>query len=162
MMKRRQIFKIRLGNSRGFTLIEIIAVLIIIAIITAVAVSRSMSTQNNLIQQVDIVKTHLRFAQLKALNDDVNTWSITFTTGSYSLSCTAGTNSTCPSSQLPSESSSSHSFPTSVTVKSITPSAAIIFDRWGSPTGGVTAIKLTQGSQTITITVAANTGYITP
>ena len=157
-MKRRQIVKVRLKNSSGFTLIEVIAVLIIIAIITAVAVSRSMSTQNDLIQQVDIVKTHLRFAQLKALNDDVNTWSITFTAGSYSLSCTAGTNSTCPSSQLPSESSSSHSFPSDVTATS----ATITFDRWGSPGGSDAAINLTQSSQTITITVAANTGYITP
>jgi MSHA pilin protein MshC len=161
MMKRRQIVKGRLKNSRGFTLIEVIAVLIIIAIITAVAVSRVMSTQNNLIQQVDIVKTHLRFAQLKALNDDVNTWSIAFTSNSYSLSCTG---SNCPSSSpsLPSESSSSHSFPTSVTVTSITPSATVTFDRWGSPGGAAVGINLNQGSQTITVTVAANTGYITP
>lgn len=158
MMKRIQIVKGRLKNSSGFTLIEVIAVLIILAIITAVAVSRGMSTQNDLIQQVDIVKTHLRFAQLKALNDDVNTWSITFTTGSYSLSCTVGTNSTCPSSSLPSESSSSHSFPSGVTATS----ATVTFDRWGSPGGSAASINLTQGSQTITITVAANTGYITP
>ena len=157
MMKRRQIFKIRLGNSRGFTLIEIIAVLIIIAIITAVAVSRSMSTQNNLIQQVDIVKTHLRFAQLKALNDDVYTWSITFTSNSYTLSNTC-TGSNCPSSTLPSESSSSHSFPSGVRATS----ATVTYDRWGSPGGSAVGINLTQGSQTITITVAANTGYITP
>ena len=157
MMKRRQIFKIRLGNSRGFTLIEIIAVLIIIAIITAVAVSRSMSTQNNLIQQVDIVKTHLRFAQLKALNDDVYTWSITFTSNSYTLSNTC-TGSNCPSSTLPSESSSSHSFPSGITATS----ATVTYDRWGSPGGSAVGINLTQGSQTITITVAANTGYITP
>lgn len=157
-MKRRQIVKCRLKNSGGFTLIELIAVLIILAIITAVAVSRGMSIQNNLIPQVDIVKTHLRFAQLKALNDDVNTWRINFTAGSYSLSCTAGTNSTCPSSTLPSENSNSHSFPSGVTATS----ATVTFDRWGSPGTNNVAINLSQGSQTITITVAANTGYITP
>jgi prepilin-type N-terminal cleavage/methylation domain-containing protein len=158
MMKRRQSVKCRLRNSSGFTLIEVIAVLIIIAIITAVAVSRSMSTQNDLIQQVDIVKTHLRFAQLKALNDDVNTWwSITFSSGSYALSCTG---SSCPASTpaLPSESSSSHGFPSGVTATS----ATVNFDKWGSPGGNAVGINLTQGSQTITITVAANTGYITP
>jgi MSHA pilin protein MshC len=158
MMKKRQIVKGRLGNSSGFTLIETIAVLIILGILTAVAVSRSMSTQNDLISQVDIVKMHLRFAQLKALGDDVNTWSIAFTTNSYSLSCTAGTNSTCPSPTLPSENSSIHNFPADVTAAN----ATVTFDRWGSPTGGVTAINLTQGSQTITVNVAANTGYITP
>jgi prepilin-type N-terminal cleavage/methylation domain-containing protein len=156
-MKRRQIIKCRLKNSSGFTLLEVIAVLIIIAIVTAVAVSRSMSTQNDLIQQVDIVKTHLRFAQLKALNDDVYTWSITFTPNAYNLSNTC-TGSTCPSSTLPSESSSSHTFPSGVTATS----ATVTFDRWGSPGGNAVGINLTQGSQTNTITIAANTGYITP
>jgi MSHA pilin protein MshC len=138
-------------------MIEVISVLVIFAIITAVAVSRGMSTKNDLIPQADIVKMHLRFAQLKALNDDVNTWSVAFASGSYALSCTG---SNCPSSTptLPSESSSSHSFPTGVTATA----ATVTFDRWGSPTGGAAAIDLTQGSQTITITVAANTGYITP
>ena len=110
MIKRRQIVKSRLQDNSGFTLIEVISVLIILAIIAAVAVTRGMSTQNDLIPQADIVKTHLRFAQMKALNDDVNIWSMAFTSNSYTLSCTG---SNCPSStiQLPSESSNTHNFP---------------------------------------------------
>ena len=161
MIKRRQIVKSRLKNNGGFTLIEVIAVLVIIAIIVAVAVTRGMSIQNDLIPQADIVKTHLRFAQMKALNDDLNTWSMAFTTGSYSLNCTAGTNSTCPSStiRLPSESSNTHNFPSDVTVS---PVITITFDSWGSPVGSNTVVNLIHGSQTIAITVGANTGYITP
>ena len=157
MMKRRQIVIGRLRKSRGFTLIEVISVLIILAILTAVAVSRGVSIKNDLIREADIVKMHLRFAQLKALNDDVNTWIVTFTSGSYTLSCTG---SNCPSSTptLPSESSSSHSFPAGVTATTPT----VTFDKWGSPGTSAVAINLTQGSQTITINVAANTGYITP
>ena len=158
MIKRRQIIKNRLKNNGGFTLIEVIAVLIILAIVTAVAVTRGMSTQNDLIPQADTVKTHLRFAQLKALGDDVNTWGITFTTGSYSLSCTAGTNSTCPSSQLPSEMSSSHSFPSHVTATSTT----VNFDSWGSPGTADVPIVLSENGNTTTVTVKAYTGYITP
>jgi hypothetical protein len=117
-----------------------------------------MSTQNDLIPQVDTVKTHLRFAQMKALNDDVNTWSMAFTSNSYTLSCTG---SNCPSStiRLPSESSNTHSFPGDVTVN---PNITITFDRWGSPGGSNAVVNLVQGSQTIAITVGANTGYITP
>ena len=161
MIKRRQIVQSRLKDNGGFTLIEVIAVLIILIIIAAVAVTHGISTQNDLIPQVDTVKTHLRFAQMKALNDDTNTWSMAFTTGSYSLSCTAGTNSTCPSStiQLPSESSNTHNFPSDVTVN---PAITITFDRWGSPGGSNAVVNLIQGSQTIAITVGANTGYITP
>jgi len=158
MIKIRQIVQSRLKDNGGFTLIEVIAVLIILAIIAAVAVTRGMSTQNDLIPQADTVKTHLRFAQMKALNDDVNTWSMAFTANSYALSC-AGSN--CPSStiRLPSESSNTHNFPSDVTVSS---AITITFDRWGSPGGSNAVVNLVQGSQTIAITVGANTGYITP
>ena len=159
MIKKRQTVKGTMLNIRGFTLIEIVAVLVIILILSAIAVSRSLSTNNELISQTDIVKSHLRFAQLKALQDDLNVWGITFTGGSYSLSCAAGTNSSCPASiQLPSESSGTHTFPTGVT--SGTPT--ITYDSWGSPVGGAVNITLTQGSQTITLNVAAGTGNITP
>lgn len=158
MIKRRQIIQSRLKNNGGFTLIEVIAVLIVLIILTAVAVTRGMSIQNDLIPQADTVKTHLRFAQMKALNDDVNTWSMAFTANSYTLSCTG---SNCPSStiQLPSESSNTHNFPSDVTVS---PIITITFDSWGSPGGNNAVVNLIQGGQTSAITVAANTGYITP
>jgi prepilin-type N-terminal cleavage/methylation domain-containing protein len=162
MMKIRQFVKGLLRNGRGFTLIEIIAVLVILLILTAVAVSRSMSTQNDLIPQADIVKSHLRFAQLKALQDDVNAWSITFASTSYTLSCT-GTN--CPSSpiQLPAESSSTYTFPSGTGITITSTSSPLNFDSWGSPVGGAATVTLDQsGSTSIVITVDANTGYITP
>ncbi len=149
-------------DNRGFTLIEVIAVLIILGIMAAVAINRVGSNQSNLITQADIVKTHLRFAQLKALQDDVNEWSITFAANSYTLSCTG---TTCPSSPiyLPSESSSTHTFPVGITVAS-NPST-INYDLWGSPVpaGSGATVTLSQtGSTPIVITVSANTGFITP
>ena len=57
------------GDFRGFTLVEVIAVLLLLGIIVAVAVSR-ISIRGDLTSQTDIVKSHLRFVQLKAMADD--------------------------------------------------------------------------------------------
>jgi len=162
MMKRKQILKGQWRNNRGFTLIEIIAVLVILLILAAFAVSRGMSTKNDLIPQADIVKSHLRFAQLKALQDDLNVWSITFASTSYTLVCT-GANCPSTSIHLPSESSSTHTFPSGTGITITSTSSPLNFDSWGSPGTSAASVTLRQsGSTSIVINVAANTGYITP
>lgn len=55
-------------KNNGFTLIELIVVLLIIAIISAVVVSRYTGTNNELIGQVEVIKSHLRYAQSKAMS----------------------------------------------------------------------------------------------
>jgi len=143
------------GDNRGFTFIEIIAILVIIGIISAIAVSRVGVTQQDLISQADIVKAHLRFAQLKAMQDDTASWSIVFTGNSYTLY----NNANPATINLPSESSNGHSLTSGVT---ITNPSTVNFDGWGSPGTTNIPITLSDGSTTATITVAANTGYITP
>jgi prepilin-type N-terminal cleavage/methylation domain-containing protein len=158
------LFHKKTSDKRGFTLIEVIAVLIILGIIAAVAVSRVSSNQSDLIPQTDIVKSHLRFAQLKALSDDTSTsWGISFSSNSYTLDKDGGD----PSINLPGESSRSHSFlPTSVTI-SVTPAVPVYFNSWGSL---VSSLGAPLGTEYITITltqngnkafkVYTNTGYI--
>lgn len=140
-------------DHKGFTLIETIAVLIILGIIAAVAVSR-VSTQNDLIPQTDIVKSHLRFAQLKALADEstaTSTWGIAFT----GTSCTLQNNGGPASINLPGENGNSHSFPADVTVGS----ATVTFDSWGNPGADIT-ITLSQGGVSKSFRVNTVTGYI--
>ncbi len=51
-------------NDRGFTLIEIIAVLIFVGIVAAVAISIMMSTsETSRISQESVIKNHIRYAQ---------------------------------------------------------------------------------------------------
>jgi MSHA pilin protein MshC len=143
-------------DNKGFTLIEIIAVLIILGIMLAVAVSRMRANDSDLIPQADIVKSHLRFAQLKALADDstsTTTWGIVFSSTSYTLY----NNTTAASISLPGENGNSHSFPSGVV--SSTPTVA--FDSWGNP-GATISVILTQGGASTTINIANTTGYITP
>jgi MSHA pilin protein MshC len=145
-------------NNRGFTLIETIAVIIIIGILAAVAISHS-ATQSYLVPEVGNVQTQLRFAQLKALGDDLNTWSIAFTAHSYTLGCTAGTGGTCSSTHLPGEIGSTHTFSSSVTA---TTAPTVTFDSWGSPGTADIPIVLSERGNNTTVTVHAYTGYITP
>ena len=63
------------GNKSGFTMIEVVAVVIILGILTAVAVSRISSNQNNLIAATDTLTSHLRLAQARAMNTSQDTGS---------------------------------------------------------------------------------------
>lgn len=67
------------SNRSGFTLIEVIAILVIIGIITALAVTRFSSNQNNLVAVKDTLTSHLRLAQARAMStsaDNVSTFSV--------------------------------------------------------------------------------------
>jgi len=57
-----------LKGSRGFTLLEIILVMLIIVIVSTVIISRSRDLSAGLISQTDIMKTHLRYAQTLAMS----------------------------------------------------------------------------------------------
>lgn len=56
------------NNRSGFTLIEVIAVLVIAVIISAVIVSRSGSSSTDLVSQTEILKTHLRYVQTMSMS----------------------------------------------------------------------------------------------
>ena len=53
----------RLKAIEGFSFIEVIAVLVIVVIISAVVISKSGSFSTDLVSQTEILKTHLRYAQ---------------------------------------------------------------------------------------------------
>ena len=57
----------------GFTLIETIAILVILAILVAIVVSRLTNYNMDVYTGVDALKAHLRYAQTMAMNKDPNT-----------------------------------------------------------------------------------------
>jgi prepilin-type N-terminal cleavage/methylation domain-containing protein len=141
-------------KNHGFTMIEVIAVLVIISIIGAFLLSRASSTESyRLISEVGTLKGHLRYAQLRAMSDNVS-WGIAYTNGSYTLQ----KNGAMAPSHLPNEDSTTHTFQSSV---SITSGADMVsFDEWGSPGGSNISITLSTGTDSRTITVTQNTGFI--
>lgn len=143
---------------RGFTLIEVISVLVIIAVLAAVAVSRVISTKEiSAITERDILKSHLRYAQLRALSDD-KSWGISCSGTTYTLLRDGKTymlledNSIVPI-KLPGEDSAVFESKNDITFNCGT----ITFDDWGSPGTGA-SFEVTPGGGTITVT--ANTGFI--
>ncbi|MGV8059396.1 MAG: Tfp pilus assembly protein FimT/FimU [Smithellaceae bacterium] len=86
------------NSNRGFTLLEMIAVLILIGIMAAVAISRFANYDAEVNAGADILKTHLRYAQTLAMNHSPTAtdvpviWGISGTANSYWLF--QGTNTT--------------------------------------------------------------------
>ncbi len=160
MLKRRAFAKGQWRNNRGFTMIEAIAVLVILVIVSAVVLSRGMTTDEvNLQAELGTLKGHLRFAQYRAMNDLPTTrWGISLAGSSYTLVRVDAGGMTSPLS-LPGESSAVHSFaPISATP------ATVLFNDWGEPgttyAGGPSAADITLAFGGKTITVTADTGFI--
>jgi prepilin-type N-terminal cleavage/methylation domain-containing protein len=57
-----------LNTKNGYTLVEVTVVLVILAIISAVVISRSGSFSTDLVSQTEILKTHLRYAQTMGMS----------------------------------------------------------------------------------------------
>jgi prepilin-type N-terminal cleavage/methylation domain-containing protein len=73
-------------DNRGFTLIEVIVVMILMAIFAMLAVSRQPQTDMTLKAGAEVLKSHLRYAQARAMSSDSG-WGIAYrgTEGSYWL-----------------------------------------------------------------------------
>jgi prepilin-type N-terminal cleavage/methylation domain-containing protein len=157
-------------HQRGFTMIELVVVMIIMAIFIATVTSSYTSLNTDVTNEKEILKSSLRFAQTKALNDavDLNTWGISITNAgsSYTLVYNGGTPTPpvnlpgeCGSNPLTCISTPTHNLPNGVTI-TITGSA-VNFDKWGSPGANDVNIVLNKGgSAVVTAKVTKNTGYI--
>jgi prepilin-type N-terminal cleavage/methylation domain-containing protein len=120
----------------GFTMIEVLAVLLVLAVVLTVILSRTPSIERDAFAQAAVIRAHLRFAQSLAMGNNTERWGITFTPHSYTL-LQNGSPAGIP---LPNDTSATHNLPNGVTITNgIGP---VTFDEWGSP-----------GSDTVTITV---------
>jgi MSHA pilin protein MshC len=156
----------------GFTMLEIIAVLIIAGIIAAIATSRYMSKQSSeSISETEIFKSHLRYAQQLSINGDGSngdgstdaTWAWGIQIGaaitSYSL-VRLHNNVVVVNGHLPGESSSTHNFASGVTLTGVNANQIINFNQWGSPGVNSITINVIKGSITNSFTIIKNTGFI--
>lgn len=137
-------------NNRGFTLIELIVVLIVTGIVSAVVTARIHSVKTyEIAGELKKVKNHMRYAQVKAMKTDSH-WGICFETSKkYYLF----QNNTITKKRLPGEEN------IKATLISLDISSApqtVTFDNFGSPGTDDMTISTNGG----TLHVSANTGWI--
>jgi MSHA pilin protein MshC len=157
-------------RGKGFTLIEVIAVLLIIAIIAVVVISRGTSTAEiDINAQAEALKSHIRYAQIRAMNmtsmtpydpdtgEGCNaTFGISTTSNTYFMfrDCSTGNKVV-----LPGASGDTITLKSGMTINTETFS----FDTWGrpctDPNKGITPatadINLGHG-----VIITRNTGYV--
>jgi prepilin-type N-terminal cleavage/methylation domain-containing protein len=154
--------RLRSGD-RGFTLIEIIMVLLILGVLSYFATSR-LFTDDVLsrISEVDLIKSHLRYAQSRAMNSE-GSWGIKFGSSTrYWLYKEPSDSTIIRLPEVESTDGAVHLTATQVSWSSPA-TEKVTFDSFGSP-GGSTLTYTIQpkegGSAVGQIMISKNTGFI--
>ena len=152
------------GKNHGFSMIELIAVLVIISIASAVVVPRLVSniTKTGVVSQTAIIKSQLTYAQSLSMNSD-SVWGV-HCDGTYYWLFKNG--STSNKVILPGEDLDTvHLADKDISMTAFT----VSFDIWGIPYTDASAstvqvgdedITISSGSESKTITITQNTGLI--
>lgn len=157
------------GNrKKGFTIIEVIVVLILIAILPIVVVSRmASSTEADNKAKAEALKGHIRYVQMRAMNTDSDKSAIPSCDASFGISLSSNSYFMFRNC----DKSLKVLFPGQDTADvflgntTLSPSFDITFDNWGRPCSDLNGttlfnadINLTLGSESIKIT--KNTGHV--
>ncbi|MBN2515911.1 MAG: type II secretion system protein [Deltaproteobacteria bacterium] len=164
-------------NKRGFTLIEIIVVLLLICVVGAAIVMSSVysPSEYELTSEMEVTKSRLRYAQVRAMNTNL-IWGIDLFVGvktsyyqlfKYDPASDTKTNMGLPGND-PNNSGPVY-FSDGIKINE---DMTVSFDTWGKPyvdakaqtlqneVGGWRTISLLQSGNTVDIRIRNNTGFI--
>lgn len=139
-------------HQQGFTLIEVIVVLLLIGIVAAVVISRINATNADVVGQTEVLKSHIRYAQSLSMHTDA-TWGLQFSGATYQLfSITGGART---NRILPNEDDTTVDMPTGMSA-----TGTLAFDKYGKPyTDEALTTRYTGGLLT-GITITQDTGFV--
>jgi MSHA pilin protein MshC len=138
--------KMAAAGAAGFTFLEILAALLIIGILSAVAIEHTQDFEADVAGAAEVVKGHLHYAQIKAINSDVK-WGLNFSGNSYVLQDENGVTANLPGD-----------LPQGITYSAST--NPVMFDLDGSPGASQITITMTKGAASRTLVVVKNTGAV--
>jgi prepilin-type N-terminal cleavage/methylation domain-containing protein len=148
----------------GFTLLEILVVLVLMGIMGTIIVSRLVDNPVELTAGAATLKNHIRYAQARGMNSD-NLWGIRYdsATKTYWLFEYDGVTET--RALLPGE--STDSLPLGDDNQTLNGLTVVVFDNWGRPylgnlgsTPGGGVFSLQEGGLSVSVTMADETGFM--
>jgi len=162
------------SRSSGFTLIEMVVVLILMTIIAATVLGRSISTGDmDLNSETDKIRNHLRFAQAEAMKRSNTVWGIKIDPAQSEYWLFRGPNPDDVGEQirLPGVSyagaSNKVSLPSGISIGTTLDQNTVFFDRIGKPYGPTAGNAITvqknvtvSSGETRSITITPETGLV--
>jgi len=140
-------------ETAGFTLIEVIAALLLLSVVAALVVPRMLETSAGVIAEADRMRANLRYAQSLAMAANTADWAVRIDSGSYQLL----RNGEPSPIGWADGSGSVRVMSSGVQVSGGTGTLAL--DTMGAPSSTYT-IQLTDGARLETVTVTGFTGLI--
>jgi prepilin-type N-terminal cleavage/methylation domain-containing protein len=146
-------------NNHGFTLIEIIAVLVLMSIIAASVLIRGMNTdQIDMMAQAAKIRNHIRYAQAMAMKRSDTNWGIKCDGNAYWFFKGTDPDDSANQLSLPGEKSSQILLSDiNVTMDGFT----LLFDQYGIPYKNNLSTKVDNSSDSLSITISAGSGSVT-
>lgn len=156
-------------TTSGFTAMEVICVLVVIGILTAAALSKvSTSDAYDVNAEAEIIKSHLRYAQIRAMNTNAIWWISFPSSTSYTIANNIGGSTPA----IPGSNSATANLSSGITLTLDGVSSSVCFDTLGIPYtdtncgslqaqgDGWRTFTVSKGSASRSIQVRNNTGFI--